>query len=343
MIGSDDVLACFIAGNTFTWDDWFRLETMDDSFQPTIDMLLNVSIFIWFGAVCPWRLFAHSPVIPIYRLIPLGILVLLFRRLPIIFAMHKQIHQIEQKRQALFVGFFGPIGVSAIFYLYISLEFLAKIQVDGEVREDAAYLMEVMNVVIWFLVICSVVSTLVFRNLRTLFSNVNQVVHGLSIPLGKVGFFIPRTLSTALSFARTGSNSPEDTGPAFHIEGNDQTITDAEARVRRRPGWSRNGGDSLPNRVVRIGRSIISSGTSSASTSRATSRAPSTSRSASQPPVPMASVNALVLDGEGAAPKGNVKAGGENGEAPDPAERVIPGRTIRFHDEQNKTKVGDEE
>jgi len=173
MIGSDDVLACFIAGNTFTWDDWFRLETMDDSFQPTIDMLLNVSIFIWFGAVCPWRLFAHSPVIPIYRLIPLGILVLLFRRLPIIFAMHKQIHQIEQKRQALFVGFFGPIGVSAIFYLYISLEFLAKIQVDGEVREDAAYLMEVMNVVIWFLVICSVVSTLVSRNPRTLFSNLS--------------------------------------------------------------------------------------------------------------------------------------------------------------------------
>jgi len=158
MIGSDDVLACFIAGNTFTWDDWFRLETMDDSFQPTIDMLLNVSIFIWFGAVCPWRLFAHSPVIPIYRLIFLGILVLLLRRLPIIFAMHKQIHQIEQRRQALFVGFFGPIGVSAIFYLYISLEFLEKIQVNGEVREDAAYLMQVLEVVIWFLVICSVVS-----------------------------------------------------------------------------------------------------------------------------------------------------------------------------------------
>lgn len=49
MLGSDDVLACFIAGNVFTWDDWFRLETMDDSLQPTIDMLLNVSIFMWFG------------------------------------------------------------------------------------------------------------------------------------------------------------------------------------------------------------------------------------------------------------------------------------------------------
>jgi NhaP-type Na+/H+ or K+/H+ antiporter len=158
MVGSDDVLACFIAGNTFTWDDWFRLETMDDSFQPTIDMLLNVSIFIWFGAVCPWAEFYHNTVIPIERLIFLGILVLLLRRPPIIYAMHKHIPQITQKRQALFVGFFGPIGVSAIFYLYISLEFLRKIKVDGEIREDAAYLIEVMTVVIWFLCICSVVS-----------------------------------------------------------------------------------------------------------------------------------------------------------------------------------------
>lgn len=131
---------------------------MDDSFQPTIDMLLNVTIFIWFGAVCPWAEFAHNNVIPIYRLIALGILVLLLRRPPIVYAMHKYIPQIEQKRQALFVGFFGPIGVSAIFYLYVSLEFLRKIKVNGEVREDAQYLMEVMNVVIWFLCICSIVS-----------------------------------------------------------------------------------------------------------------------------------------------------------------------------------------
>lgn len=132
---------------------------MDDSFQPTIDMLLNVSIFIWFGAVCPWAAFAHNDVIPLYRLIPLGILVMLFRRPPIVFAMHKKIHQIEQTRQALYVGFFGPIGVSAIFYLYVSLEFLRKITFEGEIRPDAEYLMKVMDVVIWFLVICSIVGS----------------------------------------------------------------------------------------------------------------------------------------------------------------------------------------
>ncbi|KAF4633264.1 hypothetical protein G7Y89_g4858 [Cudoniella acicularis] len=189
MIGSDDVLACFIAGNAFTWDDWFRLETLDDSLQPTIDMLLNLAIFMWFGAICPWSLFLHNNVIPIYRLIFLGLLILIFRRLPVVFAFHKFIHQIEDVRQAVFVGFFGPIGVSAVFYLYISLDFLETIEVDGVQREDAKYLSEVMVVVIWFLAICSI------------------VVHGLSIPLGKLGFFLPRTLSRAFSTQATEDES----------------------------------------------------------------------------------------------------------------------------------------
>lgn len=158
MIGSDDVLACFIAGNAFTWDDWFRLETLDDSLQPTVDMLLNVAIFIWYGAVCPWHQFAANDVIPIWRLIILGILVLLFRRLPIVMALHQNIHQIQGFRHALFVGFFGPIGVSAIFYIYVTREFLADITVDGVQREDVSRLSEIILVVVWFLAICSIVS-----------------------------------------------------------------------------------------------------------------------------------------------------------------------------------------
>lgn len=74
------------------------------------------------------------------------------------FAFHKLIHQIEEMRQAVFVGFFGPIGVSAVFYLYVSLDFLDGITVDGVQREDAVQLGEVMTVVVWFLAICSIVS-----------------------------------------------------------------------------------------------------------------------------------------------------------------------------------------
>ncbi|KAF5857841.1 hypothetical protein ETB97_005215 [Aspergillus alliaceus] len=183
LIGTDDVLACFIAGNTFTWDDWFRLQTKDDSLQPTIDMLLNVTIFLWYGAYLPWDQFGDNPVISIWRLVVLGVLVLLLRRLPWVFGMHKWIHQIEEARQAIFVGFFGPIGVSAVFYLFVSMEFIEKhlSDKDGIPRSDIMDLGETIRVVVWFLAVCSI------------------VVHGLSIPLGKVGYLAPRTFGRVLS------------------------------------------------------------------------------------------------------------------------------------------------
>ena len=173
------------------------METEDDSFQPTIDMLLNVSIFAFYGAICPWPLFAHNSVIPIYRLIFLGILVMLLRRLPMVLLFRKQIGHIEDLRQALFVGFFGPIGVSAIFYLYTSMDYLRSIQVDGQERPDAARLSEVMYVVVWFMAICSI------------------LVHGLTIPLGKLGFYLPRTISRAISSERI-SEEGEPEGLEMH-------------------------------------------------------------------------------------------------------------------------------
>ena len=186
----------FIAGNAFTIDDWFRLETLDDSLQPTIDMLLNLSVFMWFGAVCPWATFVHNHVIPIYRLIFLGILILLFRRLPTILILRGKIWQIGEIQQALFTGFFGPIGVSAIFYLYLGLEFLQHVTVDGEIREDAAQLEDVFMVVVWFVAICSI------------------VVHGLSVPLGKLGYHLPRTMASAV-LSRSQSSGAHST---FQLE-----------------------------------------------------------------------------------------------------------------------------
>lgn len=233
MIGSDDVLACFIAGNVFTWDDWFRLETMDDSLQPTIDMLLNVGVFMWFGAVCPWHMFVANSIIPIYRLIPLGILVLLLRRLPMILAFQKGIHQVEDIRRAMFLGFFGPIGVSAVFYLYISKEFLRRIVADTHEREDAARLSEMLDVVVWFLVFCSI------------------VVHGLSIPVGKVGFHLPRTISTALSSERLSfaQSSARDDEESHNLS----TASTLDRVFRRRRPGENSGKIMTPNSRLQSG------------------------------------------------------------------------------------------
>ncbi|KJZ77830.1 hypothetical protein HIM_03007 [Hirsutella minnesotensis 3608] len=192
LIGTDDVLACFIAGNVFTWDDWFRLETKDDSLQPTIDMLLNVSIFLWYGASLPWQLFGSNPVTSTWRLIVLGILVLLVRRLPWVFAMHRWIRHIEEVKQAVFVGFFGPIGVSAVFYLFISLKFIEEhlSEADEQPRSDVENFGDTFRVVVWFLVVCS------------------TVIHGISIPLGKMGALAPKTIGRVLS--ESLSEDPRD-------------------------------------------------------------------------------------------------------------------------------------
>ncbi|XP_044721809.1 sodium/hydrogen exchanger family domain-containing protein [Hirsutella rhossiliensis] len=152
LIGTDDVLACFIAGNTFTWDDWFRLETEDDSLQPTIDMLLNVTVFLWFGASLPWELFGSNAVVPTWRLVILGLLVLIFRRLPWVYGMH-------------------------------SLNFIDEHLSDekGVPRGDVKNLGETFQVVVWFLAVCS------------------TVVHGLSIPLGRMGYLAPKRIGRVLS------------------------------------------------------------------------------------------------------------------------------------------------
>jgi sodium/hydrogen antiporter len=185
-------------------------------------MLLNLSIFLWFGAICPWSSFASNDgIIPIYRLIFLGILILLFRRLPVVLALHKHIPQIEDMRQAVFVGFFGPVGVSAIFYLYVSLEFLETIHDgNGHQRADVEKLGRTMTIVVWFLAICSI------------------IVHGLTIPLGKLGFHLPRTISQALSF--TESENPQ----SFRVRAESENARG----IRQRRRLDHGSGQSTPGR-----------------------------------------------------------------------------------------------
>ena len=101
----------------------------------------------------------------------------------------RYLKEIEDWKQAVFVGFFGPIGVSAVFYIYVAIDFLEQVQVDGVVREDAARLQEVIRIVVWFLAISSI------------------VVHGLTVPIGKVAFHMPRVLSRALSSENENSTT----------------------------------------------------------------------------------------------------------------------------------------
>ncbi|KAJ3097107.1 hypothetical protein HK100_005424 [Physocladia obscura] len=127
LIGSDDIFAVFVAGNILTWDLWFNEKVSYSSFQEVIDALLNLAYFVYIGAIMPWSSFngdsssSDATGVELWRLVLLAMWVLFLRRVPVVMAMSPWIPALKDWREALFAGWFGPIGAGAIFYAYIAV------------------------------------------------------------------------------------------------------------------------------------------------------------------------------------------------------------------------------
>ena len=95
---------------------WFTKKTEESHVSNVIDLLFNLSFFVYYGSIIPWSEM-NSPVLTIvpWRLVAIAILILLFRRIPIMLALKPIISDIKSWREAMFCGHFGPIGVGAIF------------------------------------------------------------------------------------------------------------------------------------------------------------------------------------------------------------------------------------
>ncbi|GAA5957625.1 hypothetical protein JCM3765_001459 [Sporobolomyces pararoseus] len=157
VLGSDDVLACFIAGNSLTWSDHYRIETEDETFQDVIDNLLNTTVFIYLGTLMPWSELSTEYLVP-WKLFLLAVCILAFRRLPFLLAIHRGIPALPDLKQSLFAGWFGPIGVSAVYYAILAIDTLPQ---------DRVVLRQVIVPVVLLIAMCS------------------TIVHGITIPLTK--------------------------------------------------------------------------------------------------------------------------------------------------------------
>ncbi|CEP10045.1 hypothetical protein [Parasitella parasitica] len=180
--GSDDLLACFVAGNAFSWDDWFRQETEEAHFQEVIDMMLNLAVFVYIGAIIPWSDFGNAALgLTPWRLVVIAILILLFRRLPILIILKPVMPAMKTYREAIFSGWFGPMGVGAVFLSMIAKEEMIEIYSHDEVKPLT---IELISPVVLFIVLSS------------------TLVHGTTIPLFKIG---KRIRTRTLSIASTSS------------------------------------------------------------------------------------------------------------------------------------------
>lgn len=185
-VGIDDLLACTMAGATLNWDGEYLSETLKlhDEVNSSIDVLLNFGGFMYIGAVLPFKDF-HQPettgiTFPI--LLALGVLVLLFRRIPGVFMLYKLMPDcVANWKDALFMGYFGPIGklsserhdqclqsitgIGAVFYVEHAKHLFPKASALSPADTEVANLLAAMVPVVYWLVLFSI------------------VVHGLSIPL----------------------------------------------------------------------------------------------------------------------------------------------------------------
>ncbi|KAI9259617.1 Cation/H+ exchanger [Phascolomyces articulosus] len=202
-IKSDDLLACFMAGCALSWDEWFQDETASmGSFLHVLDSLLNIGVFIYIGVTMPFSLFVD---LSIWRLIVLAMLVLFFRRIPVVLGLYKTVPLINGWREALFTGWFGPIGVGAIFYYTVADANVSS----SNMTEDGKPITSTLAAVVYFVVLSSV------------------IVHGLSIPIITTSQYIYRRIlldmplspdvekstssKTAFSFTRTTTGTSEAT------------------------------------------------------------------------------------------------------------------------------------
>ncbi|KAI9930488.1 hypothetical protein ASPWEDRAFT_27011 [Aspergillus wentii DTO 134E9] len=116
LLGMDDLLIGFSCGVGFSNDGWFTEKTEESHVSNVIDLLLNLAYFVYFGSIIPWEDY-NAPdlgLVP-WRLVVIALLVIFFRRIPIMLLLKPLIPDVKTWREALFAGHFGPIGVGAIF------------------------------------------------------------------------------------------------------------------------------------------------------------------------------------------------------------------------------------
>lgn len=171
------------------FSDWFSNEIAEAHIQETIDMLLNLACFVYIGASIPFSSFADAALqLSVWRLIVLAIAILMLRRLPFVVGMKPFIPALTTYREAAFAGWFGPIGVGAVFFSKVTAamtnpDHLGENPYNGE---RLARVREVIFPVVMFMVLSSV------------------LIHGVTVPL----------LHLQYKYTRTWSRKREDSNHA---------------------------------------------------------------------------------------------------------------------------------
>lgn len=102
-----------------------RVKALKTKLPNVLDLLLNSSMLVYFGASIPWHSFTGD--LGCGRLVGCLLLILPLQRTPVVLALKKWIPNIKAYSEVLFRGRFGPIGVGALF---LAIEARARLETE---------------------------------------------------------------------------------------------------------------------------------------------------------------------------------------------------------------------
>jgi sodium/hydrogen antiporter len=111
LVHVDGILAVFVAGLAYNHEATGADRTDDVPIDEAVNRFLVLPLFVALGAVLPWSAWADLG----WRGPALVVGALLLRRLPVVWLLRLPLRL--GRPDAAFLGWFGPIGVSALFYL----------------------------------------------------------------------------------------------------------------------------------------------------------------------------------------------------------------------------------
>lgn len=112
LMGSDEILIAFVAGVAFAQVADAEEREEEDRGQEAVNRFFSIPIFAVFGTTLPWQGWQELG----WRGILLAVAILALRRIPVVLALRPWLATVHTRREALFMGWFGPIAVAAIYY-----------------------------------------------------------------------------------------------------------------------------------------------------------------------------------------------------------------------------------
>jgi sodium/hydrogen antiporter len=118
LLGVNALFAVFVAGLVFDMGVGGSDRNQEEKFQEAVNQFFTLPIFTLFGMILPWDQWRELG----WKGVLLAAAVLMLRRMPVILLLHGHIPQLRGRVDALFAGWFGPIGIAALLYALTVLE-----------------------------------------------------------------------------------------------------------------------------------------------------------------------------------------------------------------------------